>query len=93
VARGIPNRRRVKVSVTISPEILRAVDAFVSQHPDTDRSNVVEDALECWYAQQLDLAMEQQFRSQVPASAVEERAGWRRIQDAAAARVFHRNED
>ena len=91
--RGTLRRRRVKVSVTVAPEMLQAVDAFVRQHPETDRSKVVEDALAGWYAQQQERAMEEQFSGPPSASELEERTAWRRIQDAAGARVFRRVED
>ena len=78
-------RRRPRVSVTVAPELLRAVDTFVAEHPEWDRSKVVDEALARWYAAQQERAMEEQFAA--PASAVEpeERAAWKRIQRAAAA--------
>jgi len=81
-------RRRVKIGATVDPAILGAVDAFIRRHPDLDRSAVIDEALRLWWAQQQDGEMEEQFG--VPPSAVEreERAAWRRIQDASAERIF-----
>ena len=81
-------RRRARVSVTVAPELLRAVDTFVAEHPEWDRSKVMDEALAHWCAAQQERAMEEQFAA--PASAVEqeERAAWKGIQRAAAARRF-----
>src|SRR5207247_8464001 len=35
---------RVKVSVTVDPHLLNAVDSFVREHDDLDRSKVIEQA-------------------------------------------------
>lgn len=77
-------RRRPKISATINPQLLRAVDAFVDTHPEYDRSMVVDEALSLWYARQQEEAMEAQFAE---GSGVdpEEWEAWRAIRDAAAA--------
>jgi mRNA interferase MazF len=78
----------VKVSLTVAPELLQAVDSFVAEHPEFDRSKVVDDALSLWCARRQAEDMEQQFA--MPESSIEreERAAWRRIRRAAAARTF-----
>lgn len=58
---GASSRRRPKVTATLDPELLAAVDAHVAAHPQLDRSAVIEAALRLWRARQLELAMEAQF--------------------------------
>jgi metal-responsive CopG/Arc/MetJ family transcriptional regulator len=52
---------RIKVSVTLDPELLRAVDRFVQSHPGQDRCKVIDQALQQWYAHHQDTAMEAQY--------------------------------
>ena len=80
---------RVKVSVTLDPELLGAVDGFVQAHPGQDRSKVIDQALQQWYAQQQNIAMEAQFAGAEDAIA-RERKAWRSIRRAAAPRRFSR---
>lgn len=82
------SERRTKVSVTVAPELLRAVDAFVLDHPGFDRSKVVDEALSLWYAREQAKAMEEQFTAPVSETEQAERAEWRRLQRAAAERIF-----
>lgn len=84
------NRRRVKIGATIDPLILHAVDAFIGQHPEFDRSAVIDDALRLWWARQQEREMEEQFAEAPSAAEREEREAWRRIQDASAKRIFRR---
>jgi len=73
---------RVKVSVTVDPSLLNAVDTFVREHGGLDRSKVVEQALTLWSAAQQDAAMERQFADPVEAEA--ESGSWRSIRRSAA---------
>ena len=84
-ARG---RRRAKLSVTLSAELLRAVDAFVNEHAGYNRSKVLDAALRLWYARQQEQAIEAQHRAPQDEREREEHAAWRRIQAAAAERIF-----
>ena len=79
---------RKKISITVNPELLGAVDAFVANHAEYDRSRVFDDALYLWYAHQQDKAMEAQFLAPASATELEEHAGWHRIQSEAAKRIF-----
>ena len=81
-------RRRLKISVTVDPDLLKAVDRFVANHRDLDRSKVVDDALFLWYARQQERAMEEELTAPQSLTEQEERATWRRIQRAAAERIF-----
>ncbi len=80
--------RRIKIGATVDLLLLQAVDSFVGQHPELDRSAVIDEALRLWYARQQEQAMEEQFSAPTEATEDEERAAWRRIQAAAAERVF-----
>lgn len=81
-------RNRVKIGATLDPGLLAAVDTYVREHPGTDRSAVIDEGLELWWAREQDRQMEEQFGEQLSAAEEEERAAWRQIQAAAAARIF-----
>lgn len=87
MSRPVAERRRAKLSVTVDPELLGAVDAFVAAHPGLDRSKVMDEALALWYAREQERAMEEQFGAPDVATRAEHEA-WQRIQRAAARRVF-----
>lgn len=78
------NRRRAKVSVTVDPALLDAVDRYVQKQPSMDRSKVMERALLDWYRARQDEAMAEQFTPPEQASAEYEE--WRKIRRAAAER-------
>lgn len=75
---------RVKVSVTVDPDLLNAVDSFVREHGDLDRSKVIEQALALWSAAQQEVAMEQQFAG--PLESPAERSAWRAVRRASVGR-------
>ena len=79
-------RHRAKVSITVDPMLLQAVDSFVEAHPETDRSKIVDEALSLWYARQQERGMVAQFST--PAAEATERAEWRHIQRRSAERIF-----
>lgn len=76
---------RQKVSVTVDPVLLHQVDSYVSQHPELDRSKVIEQALKLWTSALQDLAMEAQFAS--PDAPADEWDSWRLTRRAAASRL------
>lgn len=79
---------RVKVSVSVDPVLLKAVDEFVQTHDGVDRSKVIDNALELWTAALQDEAMAAQFAgSEEPAA---ERTAWRATRRAAASRRLSR---
>lgn len=88
MARQTAERRRIKVSVTVDPALLREIDAFVAKHPETVRSKVFEEALYLWYGQRLEEAIAEQHMAPQSDIEREEHEAWRRIQAAAAERVF-----
>ena len=81
-------RRRVTISTTVDPELLDSVDAYVREHPDRDRSAVIDEALLLWLAQEQARALEDQFAEDDRPE--HERAHWRRIQREAARHVLER---
>jgi hypothetical protein len=81
-----PGRKRVKVSVTVAPDLLAEVDRYVAAHPDVDRSKVSDEALWLWYAREQQRQMEEQFAEPNPPEFEEEYEAWRRIRRAAAER-------
>ena len=83
-------RHRVKISATVDPEILDGVDAYIKEHPDRDRSKVIDEALMLWLAQEQDRAMIEQYAEDDRPE--DEVAAWRAIQDEAARRIFGRGE-
>lgn len=85
--------RRVKISATVDPNLIQAVDAYAAQ-TGRDRSSVIDEALALWYARQQEAAMEAQYAAaedeQPPA---EEWSAWRAIQHASAERLFGPREE
>ena len=81
------SRRRAKVSVSVDAGLLAAVDDFVAEHPDLDRSGVFDAALRLWQADQLDAALAAQY-AQSDGVDPSERASWNAVRDAAASRMF-----
>ena len=82
-------RRRIKVGATLDPDLLAAVDAHVAGTPGMDRSAVLDDALRLWNERQQEVAMERQLREDAARYGVE-RADWRRLRGAAAAKRLGR---
>ena len=82
-------RRRAKVSITVDPALLEAVDLYVQHHADMDRSKVMESALQGWYRVRQDEAMTEQFSDPGPTDERELR-DWQHIRQAAARRVLKR---
>lgn len=81
-------RHRVKISATLDPELVAGMDAYVREHPDVDRSKVLDQALHLWIAEQQRQAMIEQFRSDDRPE--DESRQWRAVQRAAAQRMLRR---
>lgn len=82
----LPAQRRTKIGVTVDPRLAATVDAYVATHPGTDRSGVIDEALQLWYARQQAIAMAAQFSEPVPAAQEAERRAWKAVRVAAAKR-------
>jgi len=83
-------RNRVRVSVTVDPDLLGAVDQFVGEHSETDRSKVFDEALTLWCAkQQLEGVKELYRGGDAPEDEWED---WKAIQRAAYLYRFERDE-
>ena len=85
--RQTAGRSRRRISATVDPLLLRAVDAYVEDHPDLDRSKVIDEALALWYAKRQDEAMLRQFADPADVDP-DEWSAWESIQRAAAQRVL-----
>jgi hypothetical protein len=83
-------RRRVKISATVDPELLAGVDFYINGQPDRDRSKVIDEALMLWLAQEQDRAMIEQYAEDDRPD--DEVAAWRAIRDEAARRIFGRDD-
>jgi hypothetical protein len=81
--------RRAKVSITLDPALLNAVDRYVQGHDKLDRSKVMEVALQHWYRARQDEEMIEQFSSPDPTDASEVR-NWRKIRRAAVTKQLKR---
>jgi len=83
-------RQRARLSTTVDPELLDAVDRFVAAHEEANRSQVIDEALRLWAARERERAIEAQFAA--PRSAQEqeqeEHAAWKHLRRAAATRLF-----
>lgn len=77
-------RIRPRITVTVDPAMLEEIDTYVQEHEGMDRSQVVDEALRCWYARMLHEALVKQHAAPKSAEEVEERAGWKRIRAAQA---------
>ena len=84
---GAPAARRVKIGATLDPELVAAVERYVRDHPGVDRSAVIDDALRLWYAQQQELALEEQYRQPSSGRVSAERRSWAAARTVAARRV------
>jgi metal-responsive CopG/Arc/MetJ family transcriptional regulator len=73
---------RRKVSVTVDPDLLGEVDAYVQDNEGADRSKVFDDALRCWIAHRQKMALREQFSEPRSIEEEEELQKWRRIQAA-----------
>lgn len=82
-------RRRAKVSITVDPQLLKAVDRYIQKRTDLDRSKVMETALHDWYRGRQDDEMEAQF-SGPELRDTEELRSWQRIRREAAAKTLGR---
>lgn len=92
MATQTPHRHRIKVSVTVEPLLLHAVDDFVAQHEGMDRSKVFDEALYLWYAREQEERIAAQHRAKQTPEEQQERAAWRGIQTESARRLFGNRE-
>jgi Arc/MetJ-type ribon-helix-helix transcriptional regulator len=84
-------RYRVKISATLDPSLLQAVDRFVRESPHYSRSRVIEDALQLWLKQQLERQMAAQYDVRPSDTTPDESADWRHIRRAAATRSLRKD--
>ena len=87
------DERRGKISVSVDPDLLRAVDAFIQQHPETTRSGVVDEALWLWRQRQRDDALIRQYTTPLTPEQESEQAAWNEFHRAATEGVLARADD
>ncbi|TAK37191.1 MAG: hypothetical protein EPO21_00145 [Chloroflexota bacterium] len=75
-------RVKPRITVTVDPQMLEEVDAYIREHAGADRSQIVDKALRCWYAQMLDEALAKQHAAPRSPEELEQRAAWKRIRTA-----------
>jgi hypothetical protein len=86
---GATGRRRAKISITLDPGLLNAVDHYVQSRAGMDRSKVMETALQSWYRARQEEAMIEQY-SGPELSDESELRRWRKIRRAAVTRKLKR---
>lgn len=75
---------RIKISITLSPALIVAVDEEARAH-GTSRSRVIDAVLAAWCAEQRRQALVRQYTMPPTPAQPEEQAAWDAILDAAAA--------
>jgi hypothetical protein len=88
-------RMKPRVTVTVDPDALSAVDRFVEEHRETgaDRSGVFDEALRLWRREQRRLALIEQYSGPQSEEELAEVADWARIRDAAAVDFIRRYDE
>lgn len=81
-------RQRAKLSTTVDPALLDAVDQFVAEHAAAHRSEVIDEALRLWTARERERAIEAQFTAPRSVQEQEEHAAWKQLRRSAATRLF-----
>jgi len=81
-------RQRAKLSTTVDPALLDAVDRFVADHAAANRSQVIDEALRLWAARERERAIEAQYAAPGSAREQEEQVAWKQLRRAAATRLF-----
>lgn len=75
-------RNKSRITITVDPAMLEEVDSYIQEHEGTDRSEIVNVALRCWYARLLHEALVRQHSAPKSPEELEERAAWKRIRAA-----------
>ncbi len=81
-------RARPRITVTVDPDMLEEVDGYLQEHPEVDRSGIVDEALRLWYANRLHEALVKQHSATKSPVELEERAAWKRIRTAQMPRLL-----
>lgn len=87
----IAQRIKPRITVTVNPDLLEEVDTYVQEHAGTHRSQIVPEALRCWYAHVLHEALVRQHSAPKSPEEQEERAVWKRIRAAQMLRTDHKH--
>lgn len=76
-----------KISITVKPELVSAVDKYVKDRKGLSRSTVVEKALMLWYQQEFDRE-DREYYSTLSAEELAEERSWSEITTAAAEKIW-----
>lgn len=75
----MPQRVKPRITVTVDPDMLEEVDTYIRENAGTDRSQVLDEALRCWFARRLHEALVRQHSAPKSPEEIEERSAWKRI--------------
>jgi len=78
----VTRRTGVGMTVTVDPDVLEAIDAYIEQHAGLDRSQVVDEALRAWYMGVIHESLVRQHAAPRSVEEQNERAAWKRIRAA-----------
>ena len=89
------HRTKPRVTVTLDPDLLSAVDRYVDEHQaeGVDRSGVLDEALRLWCRERLRQAMRAQYLAPGSEAELAEGAAWARIRDVAGADFVRRYDE
>jgi metal-responsive CopG/Arc/MetJ family transcriptional regulator len=89
------SRTKPRVTITVDPDLLTAVDRYVEDHQETgtDRSGVVDEALRLWCREQLRQALVAQYSAPRSEEELAEAADWARIREAATVDLIRRYDE
>jgi hypothetical protein len=79
---------RTVLTAEVDATFHKAVQRFLDDHPDYDLGKVLDEALYLWCAREQERAIAAQYAEPQSEIEREEYAAWKRIRDAAAARLF-----
>ena len=89
------HRTRPRVTVTLDPDLLGAVDDYVQEHhrDGADRSGVLDEALRLWCQERLRRAMRAQYLAPRSDEELDEQASWTHIRDTSHTDFIRRFDD
>ncbi len=88
-------RPKPRVTVTVDPDLLSAIDRYIDEHQETgiNRSAVVNEALRLWFREQRRQALVEQYSAPRSEEELAEAADWANIRAAAFASFARRYDE
>ena len=88
-------RSKPRVTVTVDPDLLTAVDRYVDEHQEAgaDRSGVIDEALRLWCRKRLRQALVEQYSAPRSEEELAEAADWTKIRAVALTKFGRRNDE